>query len=107
MPTLPAMKHSNEPVSVNVTPTGAAATYTIEVRSDTTTRHHVTAPPAYLQELGVAAYPPEHVIHEAFQFLLEREPNTSILATFELRVIERYFPEFRAEIAPRMSRTSP
>ena len=28
------------------------------------------------------------------RFLLDREPKESILATFDMRVIRRYFPEF-------------
>ena len=39
-----------------------------------------------------------------FQFLLEREPNTSILREFDLSVINRYFPEFEAEMAKRLAR---
>ena len=33
-----------------------------------------------------------------FRFLLEREPNTSILTAFDLPVIERYFPEYEQEM---------
>ena len=34
-----------------------------------------------------------------FAFLLEREPNESILSSFDVGVIARYFPEFEREIA--------
>ena len=30
----------------------------------------------------------------SFKFLLDREPNTSILSAFELTVISQYFPEY-------------
>jgi hypothetical protein len=33
-------------------------------------------------------------VQSSFEFLLEREPPSSILKTFELSVIERYFPEY-------------
>jgi hypothetical protein len=33
-----------------------------------------------------------------FEFLLQRESNTSILSSFELPVIGRYFPEYEDEI---------
>ena len=36
----------------------------------------------------------EDLVARSFDFLLEREPPSSILAIFELSVIQRYFPEF-------------
>jgi hypothetical protein len=45
---------------------------------------------------------PERVLEESFRFLLEREPNTSILERFELPVIARYFPEYEREIRRRL-----
>jgi len=50
-----------------------------------------------------ASVPPMRLIEESFRFLLEREPNTSILSTFDLPVIGRYFPEYEREIARRLS----
>jgi hypothetical protein len=38
----------------------------------------------------------EKLVRRSFDFLLEREPPDSILATFDLSVIQRYFPEFDA-----------
>lgn len=94
------MENAEQRPSILVTSTGADA-YLVEVQSATRTQHRVSVAPAYLRELDVASHPAIRVIEEAFRFLLEREPNTSILASFELREIERYFPEFRAEIAGR------
>jgi len=37
-----------------------------------------------------------------FKFLLEREPNTSILSEFDITVIKRYFPEYEKEIKQRL-----
>lgn len=37
--------------------------------------------------------PPSRVVEAAFEFLLEREPVTSILNSFDCSVIRRYFPE--------------
>jgi len=34
------------------------------------------------------------LVTASFQFLLDRESNTSILRSFDLSVIERYFPEY-------------
>lgn len=39
----------------------------------------------------------EDLVVRAFEFLLEREPSTSILRQFDLAVIQRYFPEFDEE----------
>ena len=36
----------------------------------------------------------EELIKFSFEFLLEREPNTSILSSFELNIISKYFPEY-------------
>jgi len=36
----------------------------------------------------------EDLVSRSFDFLLERESPSSILATFELSVITRYFPEY-------------
>jgi len=39
------------------------------------------------------------LVKRSFEFLLAREPNTSILREFDLSTIERYFPEYSGEIA--------
>ena len=36
----------------------------------------------------------EELIKFSFEFLLERETNTSILSSFELNIISKYFPEY-------------
>lgn len=36
----------------------------------------------------------EELIKFSFEFLLERESNTSILSSFELNIISKYFPEY-------------
>jgi hypothetical protein len=37
---------------------------------------------------------PERLVTASFEFLLEREPASSILSRFALPVIERYFHEY-------------
>jgi len=74
----------------------------VEVRGASRTEHEVTIPEGYLKKLGVAAAP-ERVLEESFRFLLEREPNTSILASFALPVIARYFPEYERELPRRLA----
>jgi hypothetical protein len=36
------------------------------------------------------------LLRRSIEFLLDREPNTSILREFDLSSIERYFPEYPA-----------
>lgn len=42
--------------------------------------------------------PPEKVLQKVFEFLLEREPASSILTEFNCAVIRRYFPEVDREL---------
>ena len=44
----------------------------------------------------------DRLVRETFVFLLEREPRTSILAGFDLSVVERYFPEYPADVRRRL-----
>jgi predicted PolB exonuclease-like 3'-5' exonuclease len=43
----------------------------------------------------------ERLIEESFRFLLDREPNTSILGRFDLPVIGHYYPEYASEMRRR------
>jgi hypothetical protein len=88
--------------SISVSETATPDTFLVEVKGRSTTQHRVDVSPAYLRELGIETQPRPRVLQESFAFLLEREPNTSILTTFDLRDIERYFPEFRDVIAQRL-----
>jgi hypothetical protein len=45
----------------------------------------------------------ERLVEATFAFLLEREPRSSILASFDPAVVRRYFPEYDAEVARRLS----
>lgn len=69
-------------------------TFEVRVAGRIPTTHVVTVPPGYAQRLGAAGGVPEVLVRRSFEFLLQREPNTSILARFELGVIARYFPEY-------------
>ena len=69
---------------------------TVEGRSRTT--HRVTVSPQIYQKLTDGDVPVEILVEKSFEFLLEREPNTSILRSFDLPVIGRYFPEYESTI---------
>lgn len=62
-----------------------------------TSVHEVTATKEDLQRYGGESAA-EQLLKASFEFLLEREPKDSILSSFHLSVIERYFPEYPTEI---------
>ena len=59
----------------------------------------VTASESLAAELG--APDAEALVRQSFAFLLEREPAGSILPSFDLTVIGRYFPEWHEEMRSR------
>jgi hypothetical protein len=69
-------------------------TFEVTVQGSTPTTHIVTVAPDYAARLTAGQVPVERLISRSFDFLLERESNTSILRRFDLTVIERYFPEY-------------
>jgi hypothetical protein len=62
------------------------------------TRHSVTFTRADFQRLVTSGGTPEGLVRRSFEFLLEREPKESILKSFALPDIGRYFPEYEREI---------
>lgn len=68
--------------------------FEVTVTGRTTTVHTVTLPSDYWQNLTAGHVDRKTLIERSFAFLLEREPNTSILRTFDLPVIQQYFPEY-------------
>jgi hypothetical protein len=76
----------------------------VEVTEGTTsTGHRVTVPEGMLDELNIGEVDSETVVRESFEFLLEREPATSILPEFSLDEIGRYFPEYFQELPKRLA----
>ena len=72
--------------------------FEVTVESRSTTVHQITLPQSYYQKLTDKKVTAEILVKKSFEFLLEREPNTSILRSFELSVIGRYFPEYESVI---------
>ena len=62
------------------------------------TRHRVTMAAQIFKRLSAGQHGPEACIEAAFRFLLDREPKESILQSFEVTVIGRYFPKFEREL---------
>jgi hypothetical protein len=77
-------------------------TFEVTVRGKTTTVHSVTLRRDDYQRLSGGKVTPEDLIEKSFEFLLERESNTSILSRFDLPVIGRYFPEYENTIVKRL-----
>lgn len=63
-----------------------------------TSEHSVTLARGDYERLSNDEEPAEQFVERCFLFLLERESKESILATFDIAVISRYFPEFETEI---------
>ncbi len=61
-------------------------------------RHSVTLTREDFQRLTSGGGTPEDLIRRSFEFLLARESKESILRSFELTTIGRYFPDFEREI---------
>jgi hypothetical protein len=62
------------------------------------TVHLVTLDNDYYQALTKGATAKEDFIKSCFEFLLERESKESILVRFNVRIINKYFPEFENEM---------
>jgi len=66
------------------------------------TRHQVVVADEDLVRLAPAGTGVEMLVEASFAFLLEREPRESILRSFQLPEIGRYFPEFERQIRLRL-----
>lgn len=75
-----------------------AFNFEVKVAGANTTTHIVSVRPDYAEKLVGNKVPTETLIKKSFEFLLQRESNTSILRSFDLSVIARYFPEYEGEI---------
>jgi hypothetical protein len=91
-------------LGVDCRPSGIAGGWACDVvvgPAGAATRHTVTVAAADLARLDPAASDPGELVERSFRFLLEREPNTSILRSFDLLDIAEYFPEFETSIRAR------
>ncbi|MGH8614853.1 MAG: hypothetical protein ACREYF_23205 [Gammaproteobacteria bacterium] len=69
--------------------------FQVTVEGHTTTTHRVTVNPGYYEKLTGKRIDVEELVRKSFDFLLERESNTSIFPSFDLPIISRYFPEMK------------
>jgi hypothetical protein len=90
-------------IRVDCQPADTGWSCTVRVGSDAaSTSHAVSVSRQTAQGLGVVNGDPTALVEESFRFLLEREPRESILRSFELPVIGRYFPEWEQQIRKRL-----
>ena len=80
---------------------------TFHVQTPTGTNHVVSVPAGFPVSLGCDQVAPEELVRTSFEFLLEREPATSILRKFSLDVISQYFPGYPAEVRARLGGSDP
>lgn len=66
--------------------------------SSSSREFEVAVSAAELARFDPAAADPTSLVRRSFEFLLAREPKESILRSFGLSVIGRYFPEYEREI---------
>mgnify|MGYP007107079176 CR=1 FL=1 len=69
-------------------------TFTLTVKTTSATTHTVTDSDQILSKLTDAKISKENLLKKSYEFLLQREPNTSIFADFKLEVISPYFPDY-------------
>lgn len=72
--------------------------FDVEIRhASGVTRHVVRIPRGFPDEVAWHLGD-NQLVRASFEFLLAREPATSILATFSLDIIARYFPDYPSEM---------
>ena len=97
MPVVPGAARVTR-IDVRCEPDGGGWTCAVDLGGS---RHQVAVAMADLERLSPGAADPEELVRRSFAFLLEREPPSSILGSFDLPVIGRYFPEFERVIKGR------
>ena len=69
-------------------------TFSVTVTGSSTTTHTVTISDHIHSKLTGGEISKETLLEKSFEFLLQREPNTSILSQFRIEVISQYFPDY-------------
>ena len=72
--------------------------FTVTVAETSTTTHTVTLTDQSLNDLTNNNVTETQLLKFSFNFLLDREPNASILSAFDINVISWYFSEYKDEV---------
>ena len=72
--------------------------FEVTVTDSVTTTHTVTVTDQSLTDLTDNNVTKTQLLDFSFNFLLDREPNTSILSSFDINVISKYFSDYKDEV---------
>ena len=72
--------------------------FEVTVAKISTTTHTVTVTDQSLTDLTDDNATKTQLLEFSFNFLLDREPNTSILSSFDINVISKYFSDYRDKV---------
>ena len=72
--------------------------FVVTVTHSVTTTHTVTVTNQSLTDLAGDNTTKTELLEFSFNFLLDREPNTSILSSFDINVISKYFSDYRDKV---------
>jgi len=75
--------------------------WVVTVEGGVTTEHTTTVTEQDVERYTAGKASHEELLRAAFEFLLARESNTSILRSFSLPTIGEYFSEFESEMRKR------
>ena len=82
---------------IKITPTSEGV-YQVKVSGKTETMHSVSMTDIDYERFTGGKKPKQQLVLFAFEFLLKREENTSILREFSICKISEYFPDFEKEV---------
>ena len=68
--------------------------FLVEVSDNIKSSHNVIISDKVYQELTNSMISKYELLEKSFVFLLDREPNTSILTNFEIQIISHYFSDY-------------
>ena len=68
--------------------------FLVEVNDNVKTLHNVVIHDKVYQQLTNGVISKYELLEKSFEFLLDREPNTSILTNFEIQIISHYFSDY-------------
>ncbi len=88
---------------ISISPLGSGGFSVQLEQGGVSTSHRVTVPQSMLDDPELGSADPEVIVRRSMEFLLEREPPTSILSEFSLDVIPRYFGDYHAELRRRLA----
>ena len=80
-------------------------TFSVSISSKKNTQHTVKFSDKRRDSYELGHIKKDVIIKFAFDFLLGREPNTSILTNFSIDLISNYFPEFETKLKENFNKS--